>query len=63
LVYIALPTTASLAESECKHLEGPTLVNDYTQVKVLADGGTLFTLDPSWLEHFLGIIGFTPLPP
>ena len=61
-VYIGLPPCAATAAQSGKHLDGVVLVNDYTSMVVMPDGGTLFKLDPAWLSHFLGVIGFVPLP-
>lgn len=62
LVHIATPACASTGKSAGKHMEGLVLVPDYSNIEVMKDKGTLFTIKPPWLSHFLGVIGFAPVP-
>ncbi len=61
-VYIYKTECAAIGISAGKHLEGPVLVPDYTTYQVLSDTGTLFQIKPPWLQHFLGVVSFVPIP-
>jgi ankyrin repeat protein len=37
-------------------------VPDYIDFAVMPDTGTLFHVKSAWLGHFLGVIGFAPIP-
>jgi hypothetical protein len=61
-VHIATPDCAANAASNCYHMEGPVRVPDYASYAVMPDTGTLFQVKSAWLGHFLGTIGFAPIP-
>jgi hypothetical protein len=60
-VHIATPDCASVGAGAF-HMEGSVPVLDYSSYSVQSDTGTLFIVKPSWLTHFLGVIGFAPIP-
>jgi len=60
-VHIATPACASVG-SNAFHMEGPVPVLDWSSMAVQTDTGTLFQVKPPWLMHFLGVIGFAPIP-
>lgn len=60
-VHIATPACAGVGAGAF-HMEGPVPVIDYKSKAVQSDGGTLFSVKPPWLSHFLGVIGFAPIP-
>jgi len=62
-VHVATSACASIALAAAFHPEGKNpRVPDFTAASVQSDGGTLFTVKPPWLMHFLGTIGFAPIP-
>ena len=62
IVHIANPACASVASGSAYHQEGPVSVPDYIDFAVMPDTGTLFHVKSAWLSHFLGVIGFAPIP-
>ena len=62
-VHIATPACAGVG-ANAMHPEGapPVPVIDWVSMAVQSDGGTLFKVKPPWLTHFLGVIGFAPIP-
>lgn len=60
-VHIATPACAGVGAGAF-HMEGPVPVIDYKSMAVQTDGGTLFAVKAPWLMHFLGVIGFAPIP-
>lgn len=62
-VHIATPACAGVG-ANAMHPEGapPVPVIDWVSMEVQSDTGTLFKVKPPWLSHFLGVIGFAPIP-
>ncbi len=60
-VHIATPACAAIGAAAF-HMEGPIPVLDYSSMAVQSDTGTLFTVKPPWVAHFLAFIGFAPIP-
>jgi hypothetical protein len=62
IVHIATPACAAVGSGSGYHFEGPVRVPDYLDYAVMPDTGTLFHVKSAWLGHFLGVIGFAPIP-